>query len=640
MAETRKIAAILVADVVGYSRLAGADEDRTLARLRGLRSDLIDPAIAAHHGRTVKRTGDGSIVEFRSVVDAVRCGIEVQNGLLERNVGVPPERRIESRIGIHLGDVIEEADGDLMGDAINIAARLEGIAEPGAICLSEDAYRQVRGRLDLAVTDLGPTQLKNIAEPIRVYSLEVGKPTQAKPGTAANPIEKLPKLKKRSRFALPGVAVAALVILAAIGAWRFVGSNRITPTEATRLSIVVLPFKNLGGDPAQDYFADALTDQLTTALARLRDCVVIAHTTALTYKVKSVDAKAIGKELGVRYVLEGSVQPTSDQVRINTQLIDAETGAHLWADQFDVPRADSLQTQDKIVARLARAMYLELPEVETARVKRTPAAKPDAQDLALQCQMVFLKNEVVFASEAIATVDSPCERALAADPDNVRALTWSAVKSMPSVGRGSSPWDDLKRADVLLSKALALDPNYAPAHLLNAFMLQAQFRLEEAIAEDRRALDLDPSLADAYWHMGFVMRRLGEFQASVEAIDKAIWLSPHDPFRSVWYADKAGSHLALKQYNQAIESARRAVAVNPNNAGSYFYLAVALALAGQESQAHEALERYLALPGARKTMATWKRVRPQLVNADSDPRYVQYYDLLFEGLRKAGMPEG
>jgi adenylate cyclase len=381
MSETRKLAAILVADIVGCSRLAGADEDRTLARLRGLRSDLVDPAIAAHHGRIVKRTGDGSIVEFRSVVDAVRCAIEVQNGLIERNAGVPPERRIESRIGIHLGDVVEEADGDLMGDGVNIAARLEGVAKPGAICLSEDAYRQVRGRLDLAISDLGPTQLKNIAEPIRIYSLEVGKPAQPKPPTVAQTREEPPEPKKRSWLAPVGGGIAALVLLAAVAAWHFLGTNRIAPAEATRLSIVVLPFANLSGDPAQDYLADAITDQLTTAIARLRDSVVIAHSTALTYKGKPVDAKTIGRELGVRSVLEGSVQPTGNQVRVNTQLVDAESGAHLWAEQFDTPRADLLQTQDAIVTRLARSMYLQLPEVEAARLKRRPAANPDAEDL-------------------------------------------------------------------------------------------------------------------------------------------------------------------------------------------------------------------------------------------------------------------
>ena len=257
----------------------------------------------------VKRTGDGSLIEFRSVVDAVRCAIEVQNGLIERNAGLPPERRIEFRVGIHLGDVVEESDGDLMGDGINIAARLEGIAAPGAICLSEDAYRHVKGRLDLAVADLGPTQLKNIAEPIRVYSLEVGKPARGKPAADAKP----PEPKKRSRLALLGAGIVALIVIAA-GAWYFLGANR--PAEAAHLSIVVLPFTNLSNDPSQDYFADGVTENLTTDLSRICDSFVIARNTAFTFKGKSIDAKEIGKELGVRYVLEGSVQRDQSRVRV------------------------------------------------------------------------------------------------------------------------------------------------------------------------------------------------------------------------------------------------------------------------------------------------------------------------------------
>jgi adenylate cyclase len=340
MSETRKLAAILVADVVGYSRLAGADEDRTLARLRGLRSDLLDPAIAAHHGRIVKRTGDGSIVEFRSVVDAVRCAIEVQNGLIEHNAGVPEDRRIEFRIGIHVGDVVEESDGDLMGDGVNIAARLEGIAKPGAICLSEDAYRQVSGRLEMEVTDLGPTQLKNIDRQIRAYSLQVGVPAKPKPGKPAEPVTTAASTPQKRRFGLAPLAAAlvALLILIAGGAWWFVNANRPasvaakTPAEAARLSVVVLPFANLSGDPGQDYLVDALTDELTTALARLRDTFVIARNTAMTFKGKPIDAKAIGKDLGVRCVLEGSVQPSGDRMRVNAQLIDAGSGGHLWAE--------------------------------------------------------------------------------------------------------------------------------------------------------------------------------------------------------------------------------------------------------------------------------------------------------------------
>ena len=320
MAETRKLVAILAADVVGYSRLAGSDEDRTLARLRALRSDLIDPTIAVHHGRVVKRTGDGSIVEFRSVVDAVRCAIEVQNGMVERNAGLPPERRIEFRIGIHLGDVVEESDGDLMGDGVNIAARLEGIAKPGAICLSEDAYRQVKSRLDLAVSDLGATELKNIAEPVRVYSLQVGIPAQAKTASA----------------------------------------EPHKPPPRPPLSIVVLPFANIGGDPEQEYFVDGVTESLTTDLSRIGGSFVIGRNTAFTYKGKAVDLKQIGRELGVRYVLEGSVQRGGNRMRVNVQLIDAETGNHLWAERFDKPLADLFDMQDEIVARLAQQLNTQL----------------------------------------------------------------------------------------------------------------------------------------------------------------------------------------------------------------------------------------------------------------------------------------
>jgi class 3 adenylate cyclase len=292
MSETRKLAAILVADIVGYSRLAGADEDRILARLRTLRSDLIDPILAVHHGRVVKRSGDGWIIEFRSVVDAVRCAIEVQSAMVERNAGVPPERRIEFRVGVHLGDVVEEEDSDLMGDGVNVAARLEGIAKPGAICLSEQAYWQVKGRLDLKVTDLGAIQLKNIAEPVRVYALEVGAPAQPKPTPSASSAE---------RPAPP------------------------------RLSIVVLPFANLGGDPEQDYFVDGVTESLTTDLSRISNAFVIARNTAFTYKGKAADVRQIGCDLNVRYVLEGSVQRGGNRMRVNVQLIDAETGSHLWA---------------------------------------------------------------------------------------------------------------------------------------------------------------------------------------------------------------------------------------------------------------------------------------------------------------------
>ena len=419
MAETRKLAAILAADVVGYSRLAGSDEDRTLARLRALRSDLIDPTIAVHHGRVVKRTGDGILVEFRSVVDAVRCAIEVQNGMVERNAGLPPERRIEFRVGIHLGDVVEESDGDLMGDGVNIAARLEGIAKPGAICLSEQAYWQVKSRLDLAVSDLGPTQLKNIAEPVRVYSLQVGVPAQSK--TVTSEPHKPPP---------------------------------------PRLSVVVLPFANIGGDPEQEYFVDGVTESLTTDLSRIRGSFVIARNTAFTYKGKHIDVKQIGRDLGVRYVLEGSVQRGGNRMRVNVQLIDAETGNHLWAERFDKPVADLFDMQDEIVARLASQLGTQLIEAEARRAERAPL--PDSMDLYFQGMACVNKGST---PENMAQARGYFERALALDLGNIEALVGSAGVDLASIGNFLT--DDraarAATAEAALTKVLSLAPNHALA---------------------------------------------------------------------------------------------------------------------------------------------------------------------------------
>src|ERR1700730_3134908 len=340
MSETRKLAAILAADVVGFSRLTGADEDRTLARLRALRSDLIDPTIAVHKGRVVKRTGDGILVEFRSVVDAVRCAIEIQNDMIERNAALPPERRIEFRVGIHLGDVVEEIDGDLMGDAVNIAARLEGIAKPGTICLSEDAYRQVKRRLDLFVSDLGETQLKNIAEPVRVYSLEVGKAGQAKPATQP---EAAVREAPPPHLALPD-----------------------------KPSIAVLAFQNMSGDPEQEYFADGMVEDIITGLARIKWLFVIARNSSFAYRGKTVDVKQVGCELGVRYVLEGSVRKAGQRVRITAQLIDAVSGAHLWADRFDGSLEDVFDLQERVATSVAGVIEPALHAAETARSAARP----------------------------------------------------------------------------------------------------------------------------------------------------------------------------------------------------------------------------------------------------------------------------
>ncbi len=495
MSETRKIAAILVSDVVGYSRLAGADEDRTLARLRALRSDLIDPTISVHHGRIVKRTGDGSVIEFRSVVDAVRCALEVQHAMVERNAGVAPEKRIEFRIGIHLGDVVEESDGDLMGDGVNIAARLEGICKPGAVCLSEDAYRQVSGRLDMAVTDLGHTELKNIERSIRVYSLQVGIPAQAKPATEAKPAEP----KKRSSLAPRALGFVALVILVAAGAWYSLGTNRIAitglnaPAPPAHLSIVVLPFANLSGDPAQDYFADGITENLTTELSRIHDSFVIARNTAFAYKGKPIDAKQIGKELGVRYVLEGSVQRDQNRVRVNAQLIDTESGAHLWAERFEEDMAELFKLQDQVVARLANTLNSALIKAEAAKGARS--TNPDANDLVMRGLALTNEQNLQPSKEKNNAARTLFEQALAIDPNNAAAIAGVAQTYFYEFlfGWGKSETDYDAKILGLADRAIALAPDYDRPYEFKSVYLGVSHRFDEAISAANAGLAVNPN---------------------------------------------------------------------------------------------------------------------------------------------------
>jgi TolB-like protein/Tfp pilus assembly protein PilF len=538
-----------------------------------------------------------------------------------------------------------------MGDGVNIAARLQGVAKPGGICISDDTYRHVKSRLDLKVSDLGPVPLKNIAEPMRAYSLEVGVPAQPKPAEPVTPVTPAARTPQKRRFVLAplAAALAALLIVIAGGAWWLLNANRPAskaPAEAVHFasfSIVVLPFANLSGDPGQDYLVDALTDELTTNVARIRDTFVIARNTAMTFKGKPVDAKAIGKELGVRYVLEGSVEPSGDRMRVNAQLIDAESGAHLWAEQFDTPRTDLLQTQDAIVTHLARAMDFQLKQAEAARLKRTPAANPDAEDLALRCDAGMWKAGFI-GKEADAAF-ALCEQALAIDPNNVRALQLLGIKFYVPVAAGISgdPEGDLERADQLESKALALDPGNTWAHLNKSNVLRLQGRIEESVSEAERTLALAPSNVDAFGSLGWDYERLGEFDKSIEYFDKAIRASPYDPALTYWYGDKAWANFGLKRYDQAIELARRAIAIKPNYVASYHAaLVAALALTDHGAEAREALQRYLALPstGPLKTIAAWRaHNNAQAPKQGDDPRFIETNERLYEGLRKAGLPE-
>jgi adenylate cyclase len=631
MSETRKIAAILVSDVVGYSRLAGADEDRILARLRTLRSDLIDPLISVHHGRIVKRTGDGSVIEFRSVVDAMRLAIEVQSAMVERNAEVSEDRRILFRIGIHLGDVVEERDGDLMGDGVNIAARIESIAEPGAICLSEDAYRQVKGRLDLAVADLGPTQLKNITEPIRVYSLRVGVPVQAKPAMPTGPPA---TPKKRLALAPLAAGIAALIIIIAAGAWYFLAGGRSTPPVAARLSIAVLPFTNLSNDPAQDYFADGVTENLTTELSRLHNSFVIARNTAFTFKGKPLDAKAIGKELGVRYVLEGSVQRDANRVRVNAQLIDAESGAHVWADRFEEDIVDLFKLQDEVVARLARTLQVELVSAEAQRSLHDRPRIPDAVDLTMRglalLDQPFTKANRLGARDLF-------EQALTLDPTNADALAGAAfVDSSDYVlGWSDQSADMYARAMQRANQALLLDPNQATAHYTKARLIIFRAKPNDAasaneiIAEAEASLRADPSFAGAYWAMANGEMLLGRYEQGMSNLEQAMRISPRDSSIGVWHMDMGRDLLALRRTDAAVQEGLKAIDSGYRQALSYAALAGFYAAADKAPEAKAALAEALKL-NPKLSVALLHALQPGFI--DSPPGFR-------EAPIKAGLPE-
>jgi adenylate cyclase len=637
MSEFRKLAAILVADVVGYSRLAGADEDRTLSRLRGLHSDLIDPAIAAHRGRIVKRTGDGSLIEFRSVVDAVRCAIEVQTGLIERNAGVPPDRRIEFRVGIHLGDVVEESDGDLMGDGVNIAARLEGIAKPGAICLSSAAYEQVRDRFKEEFVDLGELELKNIARPVRAYSLQAGVPAEARPAKPSAP-------NKPPAPALLGIA-ALLIGIAAGGWYWFIGnrpaavatgppatvaSNAAAPAEAKHLSIVVLPFTNLSGDPAQDYFADGITENLTTELSRIRNSFVIARNTAFTFTGKNLDAKAIGKELGVRYVLEGSVQRDQNRVRVNAQLIDAETGAHLWADRFEEDVADLFKLQDQVVARLANTLGHELVNAEAEKGAR--AKNPDAIDLTMRGWRALRSQRPAAGNieEGKARNDATralFEQALKIDPNEADALGGEAeTYAKEFEGWKNSETDYEAKIFGLADRAIALAPDNESAYEAKAWYLYTAHRWDEAIRAADAGLAINPNSARLYESRSWPEAKLGRFEQAKSDVQQAMRLSPRDPYIGIWHMGLGNAELGLGHYDAAIEEFHKGDNSGCCGAAAPWSLAAAYALAGKMDQ-------------ARSALAEARRIEPKLTIKWLTELYIPGPPPLFEGLRKAGLAE-
>jgi adenylate cyclase len=592
MAESRKLAAILALDVVGFSRLAGADEDRILARLRTLRSDLIDPTIAVHNGRVVKRTGDGSIVEFRSVVDAVRCAIEVQNAMVERNAGVPEDRRIVFRVGIHIGDVVEESDGDLMGDGVNIAARLEGIAEPGAICLSEDAYRQVKARLDLAVADLGATQLKNIADPVRVYSLQVGLPGGAKPAAPAEPAA--PE-RASTRRALPD-----------------------------KPSIAILPFANMSGDIEQEYFADGISEDIITALSKLSQLFVIARNSSFTFKGKNVQVQEVSERLGVRYVLEGSVRKSGNRVRITSQLIDATTGGHLWAERFDRDLTDIFAVQDDVTSHIVKALALNLSEGDKQRLEGDHTDNQEAYDLFLRGRDLWSRQ----GKESNTQARELLRRATEADPNFAPA--WALLGGAhvnDYVNRWSaSPSEALERALEAARRAVALDDRNPTAHWALAMVNLWTRQYDTAIGEADRLLALNPNFAEGHNALGVILHFVGRSEEALPHFDRAMALDPYFP--AMWLHFQAQAAFHLGRYEMAVSLLKRRIARDPDTDASRVLLAASYGEMGRIDE-------------ARAMWAEALRVNPEY-SLEHRRKVLPYknpddFERVVDGLRKAGV---
>ena len=558
------------------------------------------------------------------MVEAVRCAIEVQNGLIERNAGLPPERRIEFRVGIHLGDVVEESDGDLMGDGVNIAARLEGICKPGAVCLSEDAHRQVKGRLDLAVTELGLTELKNIADPIRVYSLEVGAPAQAKP-TKRN--------TSKRPLAMLGATIVALAVIASVGAYFLsanrtatVGSTAATPAEPARLSIVVLPFTNLSNDPNQDYFADGITENLTTELSRIHNSFVIARNTAFSFKGKSVDARDIGRELGVRYVLEGSVQRDGTRVRVNTQLIDSGSGAHLWADRFEEDVADLFKLQDQVVARLANSLGYELVKTEAEKSARSKS--PDAVDLAMRGWALVWQEQQQQRNKANNNAaEALFEQALKIDPSETDALAGDALTYLLEYTRGWATAGTDYEAKILgqADRAIALAPDNVWAYNVKSLYLTISQRANEGLSAADAGLAINPDDPPLYRARGTAELVLGHYEQAKSDVQQAIRLSPRDPTIGLWLVTLGDAELELGHFGAAIDEYKKAIDAGWRAYQPYRGLAAAYALDGKMEEAASALAKALRL----NPMLTLKWVQ---THSQSIPP-------LLEGLRKAGLPE-
>jgi TolB-like protein len=584
----RRLSAILAADVAGYSRLMHHEEEATHTSVTALLTVAVEPAIAEYRGRIVKNTGDGFLAEFPSAVQAVRAAVQFQTRVRELTLGDSEDGRIAFRVGINIGDVIVEPH-DIFGDGVNIAARLESIAEPGGICISSSAYDYVRGKVGVEFADLGEQNLKNIARPVRVYAV-------VRDGST------LERQDERAK-------------------------DQLSPPH---LSIVVLPFANLGCDPAEDYFVDGLTESLTMDLSRISGAFVIGRRTAFTYKGKAIGLKQVGRELSVRYVLEGSVQRCGNRLRVNAQLNDAETGNHLWGERFDKPTADLFNVQDEIVSRLANALNTQLIEAEARRAERSP--HPDSLDLYFQGVAWFDKG---LTPDHMAQARRMFERALALDPKNIDAMIW--IATVDTVVAGSYMSDDraalLAAAEATLIRGLSLAPNHAFAHVMLAAVLVSTNRAALCIAECERALALDRNLAEAHYQIALAKCCMGRGAETEAHMNEAFRLSPRDIFAHRWLAIVGLSKLHVSADAEALGWLRRSIEANRNYTLAHFWLAAALALLGSLDEASASAKAGLALD------PTFTVRRYQDGVFSDNPTYLAKRERIYHGMRLAGIPE-
>jgi TolB-like protein/class 3 adenylate cyclase/Flp pilus assembly protein TadD len=586
----RRLSAILAADVAGYSRLMHKDEEATHAKLTAFLADSVTPAIAEHGGRIVKNVGDGFLAEFPSAVEAVRAAMQFQTCIKDLTIGEADDRCIAFRVGVNIGDIIVEAH-DIFGDGVNIAARLESIAEPGGICISSSVYDQVRGKVGVEFADLGEQNLKNIARPVRAYAMIRDEPSPATQAERARP----------------------------------------SPLSPPHLSIIVLPFANLSSDPDQDYFVDGVTESLTTDLSRISGSFVIGRHTAFTYKGKAVDLKKIGRELNIRYVLEGSVQRGGNRLRINVQLIDAETGNHFWAERFDKPVTDLFDMQDEIVSRLANTLDTQLIAAEARRAQRS--LHPDAMDFYFQgiaCLHKGLTNEHMTQARGF------FEGALALDPGSIEALVGMA--NVDTTIAVASLTDDraprLAAAEATLNKVLSMAPQHALAHMLLGVVQMHTNRVAQGIAECERALALDCNLASAHGWIGYAKYLHGCGSETEAHTNEALRLSPRDTFVYRWMMFVGSAKFQLGADAEAVAWYRRGIEANRNHPVGHLFLAAALTRLGALHEAKTAVRAGLALDPS----FTIRRMR---VNVPSDnPVFLAGRERMYEGMRLAGVPEG